>query len=258
MSANAPESPETPAPEDPSLTAARAPGPLLELGVVLLFGVFPHLTSALIPVLFDPAAFDGVSEMPFAFESIIHIASSAGIIAVILWIIRQADEPWQFFGFVKPRLVTDSISGVGLYCLQWIVYMGFGTILATALYNIGIDLYDTDPFESGMLARPTHPLDTPMIIVMSVANASAEQLVITAYLIPRLAAIFRNHFFALVLSTALFASYHIYQGVWGVINAACFGLLFGGFFCLRKRIWPCIVAHCFGDIVPYTLAYLDA
>lgn len=244
--------------DQPTFGHVRPARPWLELTVVLLIGVFPHLTNALVPILFDPTIFDGSASMAFATESIMHIASSIGLIAVLLWIMRQSGEPWAFFGLCKPKPGKDFISGVGLYSLDWIVYMGVGTAIATVLWNLGIDTYDSNSFETGMLARPTHPLDLPMIVVMSVANASAEQLVITAYLISRLRSLLKSAPAALVLSTALFASYHAYQGTWGVINAVGFGLVFGGYFCLTKRIWPCIVAHCFGDIVPYVLAYMES
>lgn len=250
-----PVDPTEPAP--PELAVVRPPRPGLELCVVLLVGVLPHLAYAVITVLFDPSAFDGNADLSFAIESGWHIASSLGIIAAMLWIMRQSGEPWSFFGFRRVRPGRDLAAGAALYALHWVFFMVFGYAIAVILETAGFDPW-ADPFETGALARPTHPLDVPMIVAVSAANAPAEQLVITAYLISRLRSRLGNAPAALGIAVALFASYHVYQGSWGFINAAVFMLILGAYYCYARRIWPCVVAHFLGDLIPFLLAYVEA
>ena len=54
---------------------------------------------------------------------------------------------------------------------------------------------------------------------------------------------------ALLLSTALFASYHAYQGPAGALSAATLGLVYGAVFCVSRRLWPIALAHALQDVL---------
>ena len=77
-----------------------------------------------------------------------------------------------------------------------------------------------------------------------VANGFAEELVMRAYLITRLERLLGSGSLAVLVSSLLFASYHIYYGP-GVtlIHAVLFGLAFGGLYLLLRRVWPLALAH---------------
>ena len=64
-----------------------------------------------------------------------------------------------------------------------------------------------------------------------------------AYLITRLSTLLGSRIGALVISTALFALYHCYQGPAGVMGAAMTGLIFGTMFLLTRRLWPIALGH---------------
>lgn len=71
------------------------------------------------------------------------------------------------------------------------------------------------------------------------------------YLIARLQYLLRSGWLAVVVTATLFASYHSYQGVVGVIviGAAVHGLVYGLAFCLCRRLWPLCVAHTLTNLV---------
>ena len=246
----------------PALAETRPPRIGLEVAVVLMIGIVPHLASSLFYLLastppIDPASAAQPPQVSFAVESISHIAQSLSIAAAVLWIMRQSREPWNTFGFVRPKPLRDSGLGIGIFALNWLAWFPISTAVASVLWAAGITWNDANLFESGVLTRPTSPLDFPMLLVMSVANATSEQVVITAYLISRFTTLFRSAVPAVIVATTLFASYHMYQGIWGVFGAALFGGVIGTYFAITRNIWPCLVAHILGDVVPYTIAYLD-
>jgi hypothetical protein len=63
------------------------------------------------------------------------------------------------------------------------------------------------------------------------------------YLIPRLEQLLRSTWIAVLVSTLLFASYHVYQGAASTIIIGAMGLVYAVSFCLFRRLWPLCVAH---------------
>ena len=49
--------------------------------------------------------------------------------------------------------------------------------------------------------------------------------------------------------TLLFASYHVYQGLDGLIHAGAVGLAYGTAFCIQRRLWPVCIAHAIADVL---------
>ncbi|MBZ0171036.1 MAG: CPBP family intramembrane metalloprotease [Phycisphaerales bacterium] len=258
--ADPPREETEPGHDDPSLagTASALPDrPWLEVGVVLMIGVIPHTVSSVVDALSPP---EQTTTWTYSFtaESLMHTAWSASIIAAVLWVMRQSEDPWSSFGFRKFRPVKDTVMGVGLWILAWVGYVVVSEPLAVVLWNMGFDWSDESIWENGVLSRPEHALDIPMIIVHSLFNAFSEQLVITAYLVSRLRRLAGGPAPAILIAATLFATYHMYQDIWGVVNAAIFGLLFTSLFVVTRRIWPCFVAHSLADIVPYMLTLFEA
>ncbi len=68
-----------------------------------------------------------------------------------------------------------------------------------------------------------------------------------AYLITRLQRLLSSTWIAVVVTTALFASCHVYRGAAGVISAAAGGLVYALAFCWFQRLWPLCVAHAVYD-----------
>jgi membrane protease YdiL (CAAX protease family) len=112
-----------------------------------------------------------------------------------------------------------------------------------------LDAYATVQLTHGHgLARiPAHVL----FLVACVASASCEELVMRGYLITRFERLFRSTSAAVLVSSALFASYHLYQGIHGVIGAAITGLVYATAFCSVRRLWPVCVAHALHNYIIY-------
>jgi membrane protease YdiL (CAAX protease family) len=94
-----------------------------------------------------------------------------------------------------------------------------------------------------LFGAPREPEQTVLFIVAQLANGFAEELVMRGYLIPRFEDLFGSTGKALVLSSVLFASYHLYQGLYGAGSALVMGLVFGVAFIAMRRLWPIAAAH---------------
>ena len=74
-----------------------------------------------------------------------------------------------------------------------------------------------------------------------------------AYLIPRLERLLGRTIRAVLLSSVLFAAYHIYQGYVGALWALVFGLLAAAVCVWLRRIWPIFVMHFVSNLAAYGL-----
>ena len=46
-----------------------------------------------------------------------------------------------------------------------------------------------------------------------------------------------------LLAAVVFSSYHLYQGVLGVIDTFLFGVMYGAAYLALRRIWPLVLGH---------------
>jgi hypothetical protein len=79
--------------------------------------------------------------------------------------------------------------------------------------------------------------DFLILLVALAFNSFGEELAMRAYLIPRLEQLFASTPMAVILSSAVFASYHVYQGAYGVVGALVTGIVLGTSFVILRRLW---------------------
>jgi len=223
---DAPSQPDTPpsrgtgAPPDaarPPLTGRAA---WLEVAAVLAVGIVPPLLAAIGPS----------SPAPYWVDTVQLTGLSLCTAFVTLYIIHRSGQPWERFGIVRP-------SG-------WDIPLGFGILVIaelTWLVSLRLGLPD-DPSGYPFPVARTRP-DYAMMAIKLAANALAEELVVRAYLITRLEVLLRSRAFAVVVSSVLFASYHLYQGYYGALFVFLLGLTFGFAYLGVRRVWPLAIGH---------------
>jgi membrane protease YdiL (CAAX protease family) len=69
------------------------------------------------------------------------------------------------------------------------------------------------------------------------------------YLIARFERLLRSTWLAVLITTVMFGSYHLYQGVGPAIVIAASGLVYAAAFCWFRRLWPLCVAHALADFI---------
>src|ERR1700683_3757711 len=94
----------------------------IETGVVLLVFIAPWLyTSAAAIYFVDDISYRQSSFLEYALSDIVR---HAGVIALILFLIWRAKEPFPKFGVLPFRAVIDLLQGAGIYIVGSLVVRG--------------------------------------------------------------------------------------------------------------------------------------
>jgi membrane protease YdiL (CAAX protease family) len=141
--------------------------------------------------------------------------------------------------------MVDIISGFTI----WIA----ANLITNLVYGMGAMASVATETESAIepsygFSLPQSGIDYLMMIVLSLCIGFSEELAMRGYLIPRFEKLLGSTTRSLFASTALFASYHLYQGFEGVVLVFFTGLVFGIAFCWSRRLWPVVIAHACADI----------
>ncbi|MGK5631842.1 CPBP family intramembrane glutamic endopeptidase [Streptomyces sp. URMC 123] len=91
----------------------------------------------------------------------------------------------------------------------------------------------------------------PVLIASAVQNALLEEVVVIGYLLRRLGQLGWTPMAALATSSVLRGSYHLYQGVGGLIGNMVMGAVFVLLYRRWGRVGPLVAAHALIDIVAF-------
>jgi membrane protease YdiL (CAAX protease family) len=153
------------------------------------------------------------------------------VLAVLL--VRGSLRP---YGITLEKAVPDTILGIA-------IGMGLVTLNIGLISILGIPDFSAESPESlptgieGWIAL----LGSGLLAVL--LNSIAEELVMRGYLTVRVEQLAGNAFLTVSVPALLFASYHIYQGVWGAVLIGITGLALGVWFYKTRRLLGPIVAH---------------
>jgi len=161
--------------------------------------------------------------------------------ALALFLLIRGGISLAAVGLDRSRPKTDGAFGVGLACLIGIP--GLGLVIAAHALGINAQVVAED--------LPAIWWRYPVLILSAFQNGALEEIVVVAYLITRLQQIGWRPSRALVASSVLRGSYHLYQGFGGFLGNFVMGLIFGYFFQRTKRVVPLIVAHTLIDAVSF-------
>ncbi len=209
--------------------------------MILTLAVFPNFVNAL-------AAFVAVSPgRPDNAWSLALLAfASLQVIAPLLLIMSRTPGGLPTFAKWRYRLVQDSLWTVGTFVAVLIVPMLIMIGLEPVLWPI---LSEFEPTHATVHSAPVSLVGWSSLIFVYVISAAAEELALRAYLITRLSQLGLHRINAVLVSSAVFASYHIYQGAWATVQVFLMGAVFGTVFALSRRFWPLVLSHTGANIV---------
>lgn len=212
----------------------------LEVAVALCVVWAPYFLTSVIGYL---APTDSV-EWPFIAESLWQMSGFVPGVAVILYLIYRGNTPWHVHGLRRPRLVLDTVSGF----LIWIASL-LAVVLMQRISTLaaGAERWSNEAPSTYGFAIPRTTTDYVMLVVLSIAIGFSEELAMRSYLIPRFERLLRSSAKSVLLSSVLFASYHLYQGFESAFSILFIGLVYGIAFCLTRRFWPVAIAHAMTD-----------
>ncbi|MFB6890438.1 CPBP family intramembrane glutamic endopeptidase [Kitasatospora sp. NPDC056327] len=134
--------------------------------------------------------------------------------------------------------------------------LGRGAAVAAAIGGSGLVLYLASQAAGyNLTVAPSGLPDVwwriPVLLMSAWQNAILEEVVVLGYLLRRLGQLGWSWPAALVTSSLLRGSYHLYQGIGGLVG----NMVMGAVFCLLHRRWgrvmPLVVAHALIDTVAF-------
>lgn len=209
----------------------------IEVAAVILMVVVPNTIGA---VISTPAMGSTVTPIQYAGAM---LASSLRVIVPLLYIIWRSEDGWASFGIVKWNWGFDL--GVGL--LVGIVLFATSGLVAGFLAGIfGSNAGNQQRYFHALITASGWPL--ALMALAMTANSVAEELSMRSLLVTRFAQLSNSRLIAVLLSSVLFASYHIYEGVAAMLTVLLWAIAFGSLFASQRRVAPLIVAHTFINI----------
>lgn len=186
------------------------------------------------------------------------------------------DLAWQLFGIAtalvpvalvahllaRERFVTGevgertgmSVIGFDLRRPRW--DLGAGVCVAAAIGGTGLAFYLAVRAAGANLTVVPESLPDvwwkiPVLILSAVQNAVLEEVIVVGYLLRRLGQLGWTPAAALVASAVLRGSYHLYQGIGGLLGNMAMGVVFVLLYRRWGRVGPLVAAHALIDIVAF-------
>ena len=210
---------------DPVADPISSTGRWWEVAAVMAVGVVPNLLNAVVSFI-RPSVFP----VEHWVDSLELSVMSGCTIFVTLYLIHRSGEPFSRFGITRPH-VSDLFFGA--------LFLMAGQIL----WMFVSDLFSGLRIIEYYFQRPVGAVDHVMMVLKFSISAFAEELVTRTYLITRLETLLRSRTKAVLLAAVVFSSYHLYQGVLGVIDTFLFGVMYGAAYLALRRIWPLVLGH---------------
>jgi len=208
----------------------------------LWFEVAAVLCLAYVPAMFAAAPFWELAPVPsFVYDQLWLIVNALQISVPLLLIVALSKSPWSRFGIVRPMWIVDPLLG----CVVWALGM-VGCLFAVSF--LPLSWVDSGHY---VFPEPDGAAHYILLFVASAANGFAEEFAMRGFLLVRLEQLLRSTWAALIVTSVLFGSYHLYQGVDAAIGIAAIGLVYGASFCVYRRLWPVCIAHALADFVYY-------
>lgn len=177
------------------------------------------------------------------------------------------DLVWQLFGITTALVPVALVAylllreGTGLRVLgfdrsrPW-SDLGRGVLVAAGIGSAGLAFYLAARAAGFNLtvvpeALPEVWWKYPVLILSAIQNSVLEEVIVVGYLLRRLGQLGWTPMAALLASSGLRGSYHLYQGIGGFVG----NMVMGGVFVLLYRRWgrvgPLVAAHALLDIVAF-------
>ncbi|MFE3097640.1 CPBP family intramembrane glutamic endopeptidase [Streptomyces sp. NPDC059248] len=178
------------------------------------------------------------------------------------------DLAWQLFGIatalVPVLLVAHLLTREGVGGLRSMGFdrgrpwpdLGRGTLLAAGIGSAGLAFYLVARAAGFNLTVVPESLPEvwwkfPVLILSAIQNSVVEEVIVVGYLLHRLGQLGWTPMAALVASSVLRGSYHLYQGIGGFIGNMVMGVVFVLLYRRWGRVGPLVVAHALLDIVAF-------
>ena len=229
-----PQAPTPPAPADRRTLAE-------EVVVVLLLSLLASAVYAILSLLEAPLAGTIVASANQSTQLARQIAGfffGLAPVFLVVHLVRRSGEGLDGIGLAADRPGPDLARGLALFAVVGLAGLG----LYLAAVELGVNRF----------VIPAPPLGhwwtVPVLLLSALEAALVEEVIVLGYLVTRLRQLSWSPVAAVVGSSALRASYHLYQGWGGFLGNLAMGVLFSVLFLRWRRTWPFVVAHFLLDV----------
>jgi len=179
-----------------------------------------------------------ITQAPAFVDQILPIVFALPPVWLVFYLVRRSGEGTAAIGLDWRDPRRDLVRAVGLS----VVVGALGIAAYVVAVRSGVNRFVVP-------IPPTGFWWTYPIIVLSAAqNALLEETVVLGYLVTRLRQIGWSGPVAVVASSLLRGSYHLYQGWGGFLANFGLGLFFGWLYLKWRRAWPMVLAHTLIDV----------
>ncbi|MEO9329262.1 CPBP family intramembrane glutamic endopeptidase [Gordonia aurantiaca] len=198
-----------------------------------LTGGIGDTTVALNPSRSDLAVIDAVRQVMYA----LRLFAMGGLGVYLLW--RSGIRPTRVgLGRWTPR--RDVPAGLALAAIIGLPGLALVAVARAVGLNAGLIPSQADSW-----------WEWPVLILIALGNAAAEELIVVAYFITRLRQLGASETGSLLASAVLRGGYHLYQGFGAGVGNVLMGLVYGRFFQVSGRTWPLVIGHGVIDVVAF-------
>jgi uncharacterized protein len=226
--------PTPPPPSDPRTLTE-------EVSVVLMLSLLASAVYAILSLLEAPIAGTVVAS---ANQSTQLARQAAGFVFglapvfLVVHLVRRSGEGTAGIGLAADRPGRDLANGLVLFGVVGLA--GLGVYLGAV--ELGVNRFVIPAPPVG------HWWTVPVLVLSALEAALVEEVIVLGYLMTRLRQLSWSPLATIAGSSALRASYHLYQGWGGFLGNLAMGVLFSVLFLRWRRTWPFVVAHLLLDV----------
>lgn len=172
---------------------------------------------------------------------LVQIAVAVAPVGLVAYLMVRSNESLRTIGADFRRPGGDLLRGAALAA----AIGGSGLAFYLAVWATGVNLTVVPG------ALPEVWWQVPVLLLAAAQNGVLEEVVVAGYLLHRLGQAGWTPWKAVVVSSLLRGSYHLYQGFGGFVGNVVMGLVFGRLYQRWGRAMPLIVAHTLIDAVAF-------
>lgn len=185
-------------------------------------------------------------QLSFVLSATAIIFRDLGLVCLILFFIWRNGEPVSRVGWTWRRPVGEIIIGVGCFVPVFFV----AAFLDRLFLRAGLSAPAT-PLPSFLSDRG--PVEALLAVVLVTVVAVAEETIFRGYLLLRFQPILRRTTASVLLSSAVFALGHGYEGTAGLATVGTMGAVFAVVYLWRGSLVAPIVMHFLQDFLTIVL-----
>ncbi len=174
-------------------------------------------------------------------RQVLRIGFALAPVALVWYLLVRSGEGLRAIGVDLTQPGRDLLRGAGLAA----VVGGIGLVGYLVAYQAGVNLAVVAQ------ALPDEVWRWPVLIGAALQNSVVEEVLVIGFVMRRLTQLGWGPGATIGTSALVRGSYHLYQGIGGLLGNMAMGVLFGWLFVRWGRVMPLIVAHALIDIVAF-------